>query len=245
MSVNSSDSRGNLHIDVGSAEAVKDIKNLLQRVRSVDSRAAVRLSAQGNRLAIYFCVLSPATLLDTEPTVLGMRAFPLATPSNLDRVVDSSELLKSLAQMEEHENKLQLPSETSAASWAGVGVPTESWVEVEPVPAQLLHQSAQAGMKAVDVALPQNPGHAVLDTVRSRIWASPLQPQEIESSMTESFQNLPSAVAFAAVVLGFLPATYQADLRRFKSGDWDRINAPGGFVLVRKARKSLLPFKTS
>ncbi|WP_346844720.1 transcriptional regulator [uncultured Rothia sp.] len=217
-------------INLGSAEVARDLQTLILRIRSVDKNSAVRLLARGNLLAMYVSTMSPETLLDTAPTILGMRAVQLAEATEVDVVVESSALLDRLARIEEENYYLRVPPVTVNATWAGITPPVSGWVEKKPLAASLLFATAEAGMKAVDDALPQNPGHAVVSTVRSRIWSSPLN----SSQSGENDLEVPSAVAFTAVVLGFLPQKYEGEIRLFTCGDWVRLNAPAGFVLVKR-----------
>ncbi len=221
---------------LGSAAAAGDLEKLVKRIRSVEKSSAVRLQAVGSSLAVSVCTLAPETLLDSTPTVLGMRAFRLEEPAEFDVVVESAAILDRLARIEEENFVLKVPPTTVHAVWAGVQPPMSGWEEVQPLPVELLESAAKEGMDAVDSALPDNPGHAVVNTVRSRIWSSPLQIEQrggaVDSQPTDF--PVPTGAAFAAVVLGFLPRGAQGSLRCFTSGSWLRINAPAGYVLVRR-----------
>ena len=83
--------------------AAADLSTYISRARSLDTQAAIRLTARGSVLAVFACSLAPETMLDNTPTILGMRALNLAKPSTLDIVVDSAALLERLARIEESE----------------------------------------------------------------------------------------------------------------------------------------------
>lgn len=202
----------------------RDLATFFSRARSIDNKAAVRLVSRGSALGAYVAVLAPATLLDPMPTVLGLRAVPLAEPAKVDLVVEAAAVLDRLARIEEEGLKLAMPPVTVTAAWAGVAPPLTGWEQVTSISASQLRTAAKAGMDAVEKALPANPGHAVVDTVRSRIWASPLEGIELP---------VPSGVAFAAEVLGFLPSKFEGQIPVFVSHSWVRLNAPAGFVLAR------------
>lgn len=201
-----------------------DLVTFFSRAKAIDGKAAVRLVSRGSALGAYVAALAPTSLLDTMPTVLGLRAVPLAEPAQVDAVVEASALLDRLARIEDEGNKLAIPPVTVTAAWAGVAPPMGNWELAGSVPADVLRAAAKAGIEAVDRALPANPGHAVVDTVRSRIWASPLEGMDF---------LVPGGVAFAAEVLGFLPSKFEGDIPVYRSQGWVRLNAPAGFVLAR------------
>lgn len=99
--------------------AAADLSTYISRARSLDTQAAIRLTARGSVLAVFACSLAPETMLDNTPTILGMRALNLAKPSTLDIVVDSAALLERLARIEESEMVLYLPPVTVHTEWAG------------------------------------------------------------------------------------------------------------------------------
>ncbi|MEU4206626.1 transcriptional regulator [Rothia terrae] len=202
----------------------RDLATFFSRARAVDSQVAVKLLSRGKALAAYVAVLAPATLLDAMPTVLGMRAVPLENSAHIDTVVEASALLDRLARIEDEGLKLTLPPVTVNAAWAGITPPLSGWQLQGSIDAETLRRTAKEGMDAVDQALPQNPGHAVLDTVRSRIWSSPLPGFEMP---------IPAGVAFAAEVLGFLPSKSMDAVSVYTADGWVRLNAPGGYVLAR------------
>lgn len=201
-----------------------DLATFFSRAKAIDAKAAVRLVSRGSALGAYVAALAPASLLDTMPTVLGLRAVPLAESANVDAVVEASALLDRLARIEEEGNKLAVPPVTVTAPWAGVAPPLTGWEPAGSVSACTLREAAKAGMDAVENALPAKPGHAVVDTVRSRIWSSPLENLDF---------LVPSGIAFAAEVLGFLPSKFEGEIPLYMCQGWVRLNAPGGFVLAR------------
>ena len=107
--------------------AAADLSTYISRARSLDTQAAIRLTARGSVLAVFACSLAPETMLDNTPTILGMRALNLAKPSTLDIVVDSAALLERLARIEESEMVLYLPPVTVHTEWAGKAAPLQGW----------------------------------------------------------------------------------------------------------------------
>lgn len=203
-----------------------DLSTYLVRAKSVDPQAAVRLQARGNILGVTVCVLAPEHLLDTTPTVLGLRAIKLAEPADVDITVEASALLDRLARIEQEGLRLALPPVAVTAAWAGRTPPMTGWEKSGFYLSDDARQTAKAGIEAVDGALPANPGHAVVSTVRSRIWSSPAPTANTEVP-------LPAGVAFALEILGFLPPRATEPMPVWVSGDWVRISARAGHVLVR------------
>ncbi|MDY3049682.1 MAG: transcriptional regulator, partial [Rothia sp. (in: high G+C Gram-positive bacteria)] len=163
------------YIYLPDARTARDMATYLTRARSVDPQAAVRLQANGDVLGISVCVLAPETLLDSTPTIIGLRAIKLAQPAEVDLTVEAAALLDRLARIEEAGLALALPPVTVTAPWVGRTVPRSGWEKKGFYLSDHARAAAQEGIAAVDGALPANPGHAVVATVRSRIWSSPLQ----------------------------------------------------------------------
>ena len=76
-----------------------------------------------------------------------------------------------------------MPPVTVNASWAGKSAPLSGWYEVGTVPVEEFHRGTAEGLEAVERALPENPGAAVLSTVRSRIWSSDMVLEYYPSSI--------------------------------------------------------------
>lgn len=207
----------------------RDLTTYLVRARSIDPQAAVRLQARGGILGVTVCVLAPEHLLDTTPTILGLRAIKLAEPADVDITVEASALLDRLARIEREGLRLALPPVAVSAMWAGRTPPLTGWEKTGFYLSDDARQTAQAGIEAVDGALPANPGHAVVSTVRSRIWSSPAQAPNTQVP-------LPAGAAFALEVLGFLPPRATEPMPVWVNGEWVRISARAGHVLVRSTK---------
>ncbi|MCP3425771.1 hypothetical protein NBM05_07055 [Rothia sp. AR01] len=198
----------------------KDLATLLSRVRSIDDAAAVRLQARGSVLAAWVPVMSGETLLEQVPTVLGMRALHLAAPADLDLTVQASAILDRLARQEKAGGVLTLPPVEVRAAWAGVVPPAAGWERAGTVSAEEIDTASREGMRAVEAALPANPGAAVLSTVRSRIWG------------TQDERGIVTGAAFGATVLGFNDAAEAFEL--FTNGPWSRLSNRAGHILARR-----------
>ena len=58
-------------------ESVEDVGTYLSRARAVDAEGAVRFQAVGGAVGIWTCALAKQGLLDSTPTVLGLRTAGL------------------------------------------------------------------------------------------------------------------------------------------------------------------------
>lgn len=209
----------------------RDLTTYLVRAKSIVPKAAARLQARGDVLGVAVCVLAPEHLMDMTPTILGLRAVKLAEPVDIDVTVEVSALLDRLARVEQEGLKLAIPPVTVTASWAGRMPPFTGWEKAGFYLSDHARQVAQAGIEAVDGALPTNPGHAVVSTVRSRIWSSPVATHDEQVL-------LPAGVAFALEVLGFLPPQATELMPVWVSGNWIRVSAQAGHVLVHSSRSN-------
>jgi len=134
-----------------------------------------------------------------------------------------------------------MPPVTVNAGWTGKATPVRGWSEVGTVPIEEFARATAEGLEAVDRALPENPGAAVLTTVRSRIWSSPMV---LEYLPAFDGVQVPTGAAFALRVYGFIPEGFTGELpvfaARVGSDEWLRIVAPAGMVLVRRGSGYLL-----
>ncbi|WP_030014433.1 hypothetical protein [Curtobacterium sp. S6] len=199
----------------------KDLATFLSRVKTIEATAAVRLQARGRSLAVWAPVMSAETLLDTVPTVLGMRALHLAHQAEADATVEASAVLDRLARIESTDGELSIPPATVTAAWAGVMPPTRGWTEQGRLDAESIERIARDGIRAVESALPVNPGNAVLSTVRSRIWGE------------ESEDGVVSGAMFGATVLGFNETAEGFTV--YANGPWRRLSNSRGHIVAKPA----------
>ena len=202
-------------------QVTADLRNFVSRARIADD-GAVRLQAVGGVLAAYVCVLRPRVLGEPMPTVIGMRAMPLAAPAELDTTVQLSAVADRLARLDDGGTELPVPPVTVSENWAGISAPRAGWQRGEDVDVALLEQAAHRGIKEVAARIPENPGAAMISNVRVPIWSEPVAGLDAQ---------LPAGAAFAALTLGFLPRTGTATL--FSNGRWQRLSTSTGHVLVR------------
>ena len=229
------------------AAVVKDLATYISRALAVNPDAAIRLTARGRVLAVFACSLEPEDASSNTPVIMGMRALHLLADSTLDMTVQAQSLLDRLARLQKQANEedpqlvLFMPPVTVNASWTGKSAPLSGWHEVGTVPVEEFHRATAEGLEAVERALPENPGAAVLSTVRSRIWSSDMVLEYLPEFDTVL---VPTGAAFALRVFGFIPEGFAGDLPLFAahvgSEEWLRIVAPAGMVLVRRGSGSLI-----
>ncbi|AKT51507.1 hypothetical protein [Arsenicicoccus sp. oral taxon 190] len=202
-------------LDAGTAT---DLRTFVSRAASVDRDGAVRLQAQGTVLAAYAAVL-PGAGLSADGLVLGLRTMRLAVPADLDVTVPVSGLLDRFARSEGE--ALPVPPTELSVSWAGVAPPRVGWVPFGRVSADELRAAAQQGIAEVARGTDGRAGALAVAELRRRTWARPMEAREAE--------GVPSGLAFAAQVLGFVgedPGTV------YRCGRWLRLTTRGGHVLT-------------
>ena len=189
---------------------------------------AVRLRAQDGLLVMTSAPLAPRTLLDSTPTILGMRIIAVDPEVVCDLVVDASTLRAS------GETHLALPDSAVTAAWAGISPPRAGWEASGETAAATLASRAQWGIAAVAEGVPTDAGDDVVHAVRASIWGA----------ADEDLAGLPLGVAFAAFALGFIAGEEQALIRR--NGPWTRVSLSRGHVLVRgTVRNGLTAVRTT
>lgn len=205
-----------------------DLKVFLGRAARLD-QGGVRLIAGSGVLAVYAPVLHPRGLLDTAPTVLGLRTFALAdTTTTFDAVVPARQLLDRLALLSVTVNfddgpiGVMLPPAESSPAWVGISPPRGGWVPLGDVPSSVLETAAREGVAEVAAALPTDSGEQLVHRVRTEVWGRPI-PDVVPS--------LPAGIGLAADSLGFLRTDEPAKI--FSSGPWTRVTTRRGHVLAR------------
>src|SRR5690242_4189788 len=137
--------------------AVADLRVYLERAARVEN-ASARLVADSGVLAVYTGILYPRGLLDTTPTVLGLRTFATDPDAALDAVVPIRALLDRLARLPQQSQAdgpigIRLPpqtgTESGTASWAGISPPRAGWQRVGEAGFDALEAAARAGIEEI------------------------------------------------------------------------------------------------
>lgn len=211
-------------------ESAVDLQSYLSRAKRLDPEGMVRLRAFGEVLAAYVAPIFAGSLMDSGPTVLGLRTIEITEPAELDAVVPLSAALDRLAkivtdaQSGSTELKFEMPPTTRAA-WAGISPPRTAWLEVGSINETRLTQIARDGIAEVAAAIPESVGGPIAARIRGEIWGRGI---DLES-------KVPTGAAFAAAGLGFLTENEEVGL--YHTDGWVRLSAMHGHVLARAAVK--------
>lgn len=216
------------------ALSLGDLVTYLGRAGRVED-GSVRLIAGSGVLAVYTAILYPSGLLDSGPTVLGLRTFALSDRAEFDAVVPVRSLLDRLmraqeAAIEGKAGPVAVPTEVSTVTWAGISPPRGGWKQVDATTAGVLETAAREGMDVVANSLPEGTGEQIVRRVRGEIW----------SKAIPALEHVPAGAGFAALTLGFLGADPTEVIPIYESGAWTRLTSMRGHVLARRRSWSLL-----
>lgn len=234
-----------LNLTLPSEHDASDLRVFLERAAKLGCEH-VRLIGAGPVLAAYVGVLVPSGLLDTAPTVLGLRVFersedaqtasasgetPNTTGANslgmraelgrfipLDTVVTIRGMLDRLARPE---LTFALPVGEAGIAWAGVSAPRSGWEAVGALSAADLEAIARAGID--EIAGSNGLGTIIVTRARREVWGRPINSDP-------AMKQLVSGAAFAAFGLGFLGEDEPVLSR---SANWMRLTTTRGHILVR------------
>ncbi|MBK5238637.1 MAG: hypothetical protein JJE28_05955 [Actinomycetales bacterium] len=240
-----------LNLTLPSEHDASDLRVFLERAAKLGCEH-VRLIGVGPVLAAYVGVLVPSGLLDTAPTVLGLRVFersedaqtasasgetPNTTGANssgmraelgrflpLDTVVTIRGMLDRLARPE---LTFALPVGEAGIAWAGVSAPRSGWEAVGVLSAVDLEAIARAGID--EIAGSNGLGTIIVTRARREVWGRPIF-SGVSTEEQVAGAKLVSGAAFAAFGLGFLGED-QPQLSR--SANWTRLTTARGHILVR------------
>ncbi|TFB46522.1 hypothetical protein [Cryobacterium tagatosivorans] len=207
--------------------SLADLQVYLSRAARVED-GSVRLISAAGVLAVYTAILYPRGLLDSSPTVLGLRTFALTEPVELDAVVPVRSLLDRVARLAGAAVDpgapvtVTVPLEVSTVTWAGISPPRGGWQPHGQTDAAVLESAARAGIDEVAASIPAGTGEQIVQRVRSEVWGRPV----------EDLDFVPSGAAFAAYSLGFLSPDEPVAL--FETGPWTRLSTSRGHILVRR-----------
>jgi hypothetical protein len=204
-----------------------DLQVYLSRAGRVED-GSVRLVSSAGVLAVYTAILYPRGLLDSSPTVLGLRTFALTEAVDLDVVVPVRSLLDRLVHLQDAVTdkaapvRVTVPLQVSSVTWAGITPPRGGWTPQGNTQPALLEDAARVGISEVASVIPTGTGEQIVQRVRSEVWGRPI----------DGLDFVPAGAAFAAVSLGFLSADEPVHL--FETGPWTRLSTARGHILVRR-----------
>ena len=209
-------------------ETAADLQSFLNRAKRLDPDGLVRLRAFGNVLAAYVAPIFSGNLMDSGPTVLGLRTAELAGEAEIDALVPISAMQERLAHLlgsdETKEFKIQL-IETMRAPWAGISPPRQGWQQVGTINENRLTQIARDGIAEVAAALPESVGGPIAARIRGDIWGRGIDLETM----------VPTGAAFVAAGLGFLTENEEVGL--YQAEGWIRLSSLHGHVLAKVATR--------
>ena len=209
-------------------QTAADLQSYLARAKRLDPDGLVRLRAFGDVLAAYVAPIFAGNLMDSGPTVLGLRTCELAAPAEVDALVPIGAVQERLARLlgepDTKEFKIQL-IETQRAPWAGISPPRQGWEQVGTINETVLTQIARDGIAEVAASLPESVGGPIAARIRGEIWGRGI---DLES-------KIPTGAAFAAAGLGFLTENEEVGL--YQAEGWIRLSSEHGHVLAKAATK--------
>ena len=185
----------------------------LDRLLALDSRAAIRLQAQGSVLGAW-----------SGPPfqVVALRPVALAEPTTLDLTVSAQRLRERLTA---EESSIELPPVISGPSWVGLLPPRSGWAErgrsdvaqVRAAVEQAKHFFRERAEGVTD--------RARLDAIAEDVW------------QRACVAEVPVRAGHAAQSLGLLGPD-GGEVVAYESAGWLRLRVPGGSVATRR---ELLP----
>ena len=209
------------------AETVTDLKAFLQRAKRLDPEGLVRLRAFGPVLAAYVAPIFSGNLMDSGPTILGLRTCELSEPAEVDGVVPIAAVLDGLAKVINEDFidlTVQMPI-SQRAVWAGISPPRQGWTQVGSINETRLTQIARDGIAEVAGSLPESVGGPIAARIRGEIWGRGI---DLET-------RVPTGAAFVAAGLGFLTENEEVGL--FEAEGWVRLSSDHGHVLAKASTK--------
>ncbi|MEY4078358.1 MAG: hypothetical protein RIS80_127 [Actinomycetota bacterium] len=209
-------------------ETAADLQAFLTRAKRLDPNGLVRLRAYGDVLAAYVAPIFAGSIMENGPTVLGLRTCALATPAEVESLVDIQSVLDRLARVIDADvwnakgSTILLP-ENQRAPWAGITPPRSGWVELGEISEQELTQIAKDGIAEVADTLPESVGGPIAARIRGEIWGRAI----------EQNPRVPTGAAFVAAGLGFL--TENENVAVYEAENWVRLSSMHGHVIARAA----------
>ena len=210
-------------------ETAQDLQAYLTRAKRLDPEGLVRLRAYGALLAAYVAPIFAGSLMDSGPTVMGLRTCELAEEAEVESLVPISAVLDRLARVLDEpvwNNKtaaISLPA-SERAPWAGIMPPRGGWTETGSLTEARISEIAKDGIAEVADALPEAVGGPIAARIRGEIWGKSI----------DLVSAVPTGAAFVAAGLGFL--TEDEIVNVYEAEGWVRLSTMHGHVLAKAAK---------
>lgn len=205
-----------------SKEAIADFSTFLKRAEASGEQEVV-LKAENGALSVFGCIFTGASITRKEDRMLVHRGFKVSVEpaSSVNSVVPIRSVLDRLARKEGEKTHLLVPDSSVNVSWAGVLPPLSGWTFKSPISSSSLQSVAKQGIERVAELMPDDPGMAVVNSVRNSVWGLEVLP------------GLKAGGAFGLEVMGFLDRGETVEL--WENRTWQRLKADLGDVFVRPA----------
>lgn len=210
-------------------ETAEDLQAYLVRAKRLDNDGLVRLRAYGRVLAAYVAPIFAGSLMDSGPTVMGLRTCELSDDAEVEALVPIAAVLDRLARVLEQPGwhlkdvQINLPA-SERAPWAGILPPRGGWVQAGTINESTLTQIAKGGIDEVADALPESVGGPIAARIRGEIWGRSI----------DLVSSVPTGAAFVAAGLGFLTEAEDVDI--FEAEGWVRLSSAHGHVIAKAAK---------
>jgi len=210
-------------------ESAEDLNAYLVRAKRLDPDGLVRLRAYGDVLAAYVAPIFAGSLMDSGPTVLGLRTTVLSSQAEVEALVPISAVLDRLARVLDepgwHAKTAGIVLPVSERSpWAGISPPRGGWVQTSSLTEEILTKIAKDGIAEVADSLPEAVGGPIAARIRGEIWGRSI----------DLVSAVPTGAAFVAAGLGFL--TEGEEVPIYEADGWVRLSSLHGHVLARAAK---------
>lgn len=210
-------------------ESAEDLQAYLVRAKRLDPEGLVRLRAYGDVLAAYVAPIFAGSLMDSGPTVLGLRTTVLHEEAEVESLVPISAVLDRIARVLDEPGwhpkhaGISLPA-SERSPWAGISPPRGGWLQTGSLTEEQLTEIAKNGIAEVADALPEAVGGPIAARIRGEIWGRSI----------DLVSTVPTGAAFVAAGLGFL--TEGEEIPVYEADGWVRLSSLHGHVLARAAK---------
>jgi hypothetical protein len=189
------------------------LSSYLTRLLALDTRASVRVQADGTALGVWGG--PPLGVLTLRPVGLG-------EPAQLDRTLSAQRLLEAIDAAGE-QVAVNLPPVIGGPPWAGLLPSRAGWSWLAAVPVAVIVDAVRVAVEGfgrrVDLIDPSERTQPALEAVANELWNKPV------------LSKVPLRAAHAAQLTGLLGR--DGEVSAHASGSWLRLSCPGGSVALR------------
>jgi hypothetical protein len=199
-------------IEIASESERLGLRQYLERLVTLDNRAAVRLQAGGPVLGVW-----------SGPPfeVVALRPVALATPVDLDATISAQRLVERL----DADGPLELPSLVSGPNWVGLLPPRSGWEERQRGDVANVRAAVDSAKHFFRERAEGVTDRRILEQIAGDVWER------------TCLAEVPVRCAHAADSLGLM-GPGEGEAVAYATDTWLRLAVPGGSVATRRG---LLP----